>query len=128
VMAMAPKIRRMHPPAKSKRSDFRKVSASAAGYDNRWSTVTAPAVRERDEWMCQQCLREGGLVMATEEQLSRPRTKNGGFRELIVDHIVPAHVISRERFHDMDNLESLCDRHHSQKTQDDIKKYGAAPR
>lgn len=105
-----------------------RISASAAGYDNYWTTVTAPAVRERDEWLCQQCLREGGLAMAMEEMASRPLTKNGNVREPIVDHVIPAHAIPASRFHDMENLETMCDHHHRIKSVEDLKKYGAANR
>lgn len=128
-MAMRPK-RRLLPgstPHGQRQSRF-ELSASERGYGNYWTTVIAPTVRDRDGWLCQHCLREGGLAQAMDEMANRPRTKNGNIREPIVDHIVPAHAIPRDRFYDMDNLETVCDLHHSRKTQDDLKKYGAAIR
>lgn len=124
-MARAPQYRRLRAEV---RPQTREKSASERGYDHYWSTVIAPAVRERDEWMCKMCLNEGGIGLAMEEMASRPRTKNGNTREPIVDHIVPAHRIPKDRFYDMDNLQTLCDRHHAEKTADDLKKYGAARR
>jgi 5-methylcytosine-specific restriction endonuclease McrA len=67
-------------------------------------------------------------MLAMEEMASRPRTKNGNIREPIVDHIKPAHAIPESEFHNMENLETICDRHHRIKTCDDVKKYGAAKR
>jgi 5-methylcytosine-specific restriction endonuclease McrA len=66
--------------------------------------------------------------MAMEEMLSRPKTKTGKTREPIVDHVIPAHRIPRSKFHDMDHLETVCDKHHSLKSAEDAKKYGVAPR
>jgi 5-methylcytosine-specific restriction endonuclease McrA len=127
-VANAPKFRTLRPIGNTAGLDRREKSSSERGYGNYWSTVIAPQVRERDEWLCQECLREGGLGMAMEEMASRPRTKNGATREPIVDHIIPAHAIPRNRFYDLDNLQTLCDRHHSIKTANDLKKYGAAKR
>jgi 5-methylcytosine-specific restriction endonuclease McrA len=126
-MANAPKYRRLKT-SEQRQPCVREKSAAERGYDNYWSTVIAPAVRERDEWLCQECLREGGLGMAMEEMMSRPRTKTGKTLEPIVDHIVPAHRRPMSQFHDWDNLQTICFRHHALKTADDLKKYGAAPR
>jgi len=47
----------------------------------------------------------------------------------LVDHIIPAHI-EPERFFDEDAVQSLCDRHHAEKTARDLPIYGspAAPR
>ena len=126
-MANKPQFRRLKT-TEDRKVASRERSASDRGYGWYWSSVIAPAVRERDVWLCQECLREGGLAMAMEEMLSRQQTKSGGTREPIVDHIIPAHRIPAARFNDMDNLQTLCDRHHVAKSVDDAKKYGVAPR
>lgn len=123
-MARAPQYRTL----RQNRTPTRELAASERGYDNYWSTVIAPAVRERDEWMCQECKRVGGLGLAMAEMASRPRTKTGKVREPIVDHIIPAHARPMSAFYDMDNLQTLCDQHHAEKTAEDLKKYGAAKR
>lgn len=125
-MATAPKFRTLRPPVAS--VERKERSASERGYGHYWTTVVAPAVRERDEWLCQMCLKEGGLAHAMAEMASRTLTKNGNVKEPTVDHIIPAHRIPESKFYDEDNLQTLCDRHHAEKTVDDLKKYGAARR
>lgn len=124
-MANAPKFRRLK--GSEDRKPSRDLSASERGYDNYWTKVVAPAVRERDEWLCQQCLREGGLAQAMEEMMSRSLNKDGSVRQPPVDHIIPGHA-DRSRFYDMTNLETLCEMHNQLKTQSDAKKYGVAKR
>ena len=126
-MANSPKYRRLRS-SEDRASSSREKSAAERGYDNYWSTVIAPAVRERDEWLCQQCLREGGLAQAMEEMLSRATNKDGSTRQPPVDHIIPAHARPRSMFYDMDNLQTLCCRHNDLKTIEDAKRYGVAPR
>lgn len=124
-MANSPQYRRL---PNATHAPVREKSASERGYNHYWSTVIAPAVRERDEWLCQECLKVGGLGLAMEEMLSRPRNKDGSTREPPVDHIIPAHAIPRSQFYDMDNLQTLCVRHNAEKAVEDAKKYGVAPR
>lgn len=115
-MARAPQRRIAPKPTKR-----RERSASERGYDWQWSKPngTAAQARERDGWMCVKCVEEGGYVAAVESMTER---------ELIVDHIVPAHICGQAKFHDLDNLQTLCPSHHAAKTLEDLKKYGAARR
>jgi 5-methylcytosine-specific restriction endonuclease McrA len=73
-------------------------------------------------------LRQDGLADAMAEMMDRPLTKNGKRLEPIVDHIIPAHVRPESEFYDEDNLQTICRRHHAEKTQADLRKYGAAKR
>lgn len=111
--------------------DYRELSASERGYGWRWSKPeagTAAQARERDEFQCVMCAASGIAIDAVRSAASNGQKKNGEHRALYVDHIIPAHVIGDDRFHDLDNLQTLCPVHHAEKTKDDVKKYGAAPR
>jgi 5-methylcytosine-specific restriction endonuclease McrA len=125
-MAKSPQYRRMK--GAQERKPTRELSSSERGYDNYWTKVIAPAVRERDGWMCVKCSAGDLFGPVIEEMETRRRNKDGALMALIVDHIIPAHRIPRSKFHDMDNLQTLCAHHHSLKTVDDLKKYGAAKR
>lgn len=123
-MARAPQRRLL------KRSERgrRELSASDRGYDwTRWKPV-ADAVRERDEWLCQDCLREGGLAQAMDEMLSRPRNQDGSMRMPPVGHIKPGHVCSEAEFYDPANLRTQCDRHNALQREKDAAVYGSARR
>ena len=142
-MATAPKHRQLKRTVE--RVDTRRVSASEAGYDHYWTTVVAPSIRERDEWLCQQCLREGGIAQAMEEMMSRPivtcqqcrgRKRSCGLcngtgkhaRQPPVDHKKPGHVCTPEEFIDPANLEVLCEAHNQKKRHMDEQRYGSAKR
>ena len=140
-MARAPQRRVVARPV----SRPERLSASERGYDHRWSSVTAPAIRERDGWLCQECLRKGGLAQAMAEMMSRPlvgcqkcRGRNSSrcplclgsgkhARQPPVDHKIPGHVCGPAKFHDPDNLEVLCDEHNAKKREADILQYGPPP-
>lgn len=132
-MAPRPQHRRLKR-TKQRRVDVRRVSASEAGYDWQWSKPggTADQARERDEWLCCECVRIGGKAFAIAESIRRAARvttrKDGQPSEMPVDHILPAHVIGPDRFHDIDNLQTLCERHHGEKTDRDQAKYGSANR
>jgi 5-methylcytosine-specific restriction endonuclease McrA len=124
----APQRRRLK--GSEQRKDARRISASAAGYDWYWSKPggVADQVRRRDEYLCQECLREGGMAMAMEEMLCRPENGDGSTRNPPVDHIKPAHACTPEEFYDPANLEVLCVRHNKLKADRDVAKYGIARR
>lgn len=108
----------------------------------RWLAV-ADKVRERDEWDCQACKREGGIGQVIETQLNskekqcrKCRGKGCGSCggtgkdtwKPIVDHIKPAFACTDEEFYDPDNLEVSCPVHNSRKRESDRVKYGSARR
>lgn len=143
-MATSPKHRQLKRTVESS-SDTRRISASEAGYDHYWTSVVAPAIRERDGWMCQECLREGGLAQATDEILSRPivtcqecrgRKRSCGLcngtgkhaRQPPVDHKKPGHVCTPDEFYDPANLQVLCEAHNQKKRHKDEQRYGSAKR
>ena len=116
-MASSPRYRRLkttvtHPPRKER-------TAAERGYDWQWFKV-AKLARERDCQMCQDCIDEGGVVLATQTLVEATEAHP-------VDHIIPAHV-RPDLFYDLDNLRTRCPRHHAAKTQEDLKRYGAARR
>lgn len=117
-MANKPKYRTL-PPRPGNSSAARELTAQERGYTKRWSRV-ASSVRDRDAGLCRMCLDEGGLAMAVESMVSATERHP-------VDHIVPAHV-RPDLFFDETNLQVLCPRHHAEKTAEDLKIYGAAPR
>lgn len=142
-MATAPKHRQLKRTVE--RVDARRVSASEAGYDHkRWRPV-AKFVCQRDGWMCQHCIREGGIGQAIEEMRSRPlvtcqecrgRKKTCWLcegtgkhaRQPPVDHIKPGHACTEEEFYDPANLQVLCEAHNQKKRHMDEQRYGSAKR
>jgi 5-methylcytosine-specific restriction enzyme A len=67
---------------------------------------TREQVLIRDHGLCQSCLKNKRITMAS-----------------IVDHIIPLKIAWEKRL-DMNNLQSLCQSCHNQKTAEDKKKYG----
>ena len=65
-------------------------------YDRRWRVVRK--IHLNSSPLCVECERKGRVELAT-----------------VVDHIIP-HRGSRELFDDTSNYQSLCKRHHDQKT------------
>jgi len=106
--------------------DNRRRSSSAAGYNARWQRV-AERVRIRDAFLCQHCLKEGGMAAAVAEMQSRPLNSDGTARRPPVDHIIPGHA-RPDLFYDESNLQTLCERHNALKAVADQAKYGAARR
>ena len=88
----------------SKSSDY----ANEIHSSNRWRR-TSLLYREAHP-MCEQCLREA-------EEGDQSRGKRAGMIQLAtsVDHIVP--LFANGSPYDWDNLQSLCDYHHSKKSQ-----------
>ena len=70
--------------------------ADARGYDARWRTARKRYLSRHP--LCIECLKKGDITPAT-----------------VVDHIVP-HRGDRNLFWDESNWQSLCERHHNQKT------------
>ena len=107
-MANAPQHRRL------KRSVERELQRQPPAKEMRYHTprwrAVAAMVRERDEWMCQQCFREGGVAQAIKEMLGRKLKKDGVWQPP-VDHIKPSHLCTDEEFYDPSNLEVLCVAH-----------------
>lgn len=140
-MARAPKRRQLKKPERQRQEK----SASERGYDWKWTKV-ADAVRERDEWLCQDCLKEGGMcddclknhtmchecvrkgamAIANDEMLSRPRNQDGSMRMPPVGHIIPGHKC--KDFYDIANLRTQCDRHNALQREADTATYGSARR
>lgn len=71
-------------------------SSSRRGYSYRWSKLSKAFLIEHP--LCAECQRQGRITPATE-----------------VDHIIP-HKGNKALFWDLDNLQALCHRCHSQKT------------
>lgn len=105
-MALAPKTFRPFPQQTGARQRDYRQSAAERGYDARWTKV-ARIAKTRDKWLCQDCLDEGIL--------------NG--EELEADHVIPIRI-APELQYDLNNIRTRCKKHHSKKTQDDIRKYG----
>lgn len=143
--ASAPQFRRLSRSPEVK-PDHRRGSASESGYNYYWTSVVAPAIRERDGYLCQQCLKEGGLGQAMDEMMSRPivkcqqcRGRSTKFcslcegtgvhrRQPPVGHIKPGHVCTPEEFYDPANLETLCESHNQKQRYEDERRYGSAKR
>ncbi len=73
-----------------------RANSNQRGYTWRWGKARLAYLREHP--LCVECEKEGRIVPAT-----------------CVDHIVP-HRGDEDRFWDQDNWQSLCVRHHGQKT------------
>jgi 5-methylcytosine-specific restriction endonuclease McrA len=125
-MANAPKYRRLK--SSVDRTHVRERAAPDPRYNTALWRATAAAVRVRDEFLCQMCLKEDGLAEAMAEMRSRRRNKDGSMRESPVDHIIPAHRCDDEMFFDEKNCQNLCVRHNKLKSQRDAKRYGVARR
>ncbi len=70
--------------------------ADARGYDARWRKARKLFLQQHP--LCVLCQAEGKIVAAT-----------------VVDHIIP-HRGDQQLFWDHDNWQSLCERHHNEKT------------
>lgn len=80
---------------------------TAAFYNSpEWEKVRQKALM-RDYGLCQDCLEENRITPAD-----------------VVDHIKPIKLFWHLRL-SIDNLQSLCNRHHAIKTAEDRRKYGA---
>ena len=78
-----------------------KGSRHSRGYDSRWDRIRK-LVLKRDNYLCQECMRQGKLTPLCVKRYDHA-----------VDHIVPKVQGGTD---DMDNLQSLCVPHHSEKT------------
>jgi len=90
-----------------KRYDEKQRDKQAAAFykSTAWERVRQQALI-RDHGLCQDCLQEKRITPAD-----------------VVDHIKPLRIFWHLRLV-LDNLRSLCNRHHAIKTQDDKRKYG----
>lgn len=79
---------------------------SSKFYKSKSWKKTREQVLIRDKGLCQSCLKNKRITMAS-----------------IVDHIIPLKIAWEKRL-DMNNLQSLCQSCHNQKTAEDKKKYG----
>jgi 5-methylcytosine-specific restriction protein A len=80
-------------------------TSTSRGYDGQWQVVRVQAMK-RDQYLCQQCKRDGRVTLAAD-----------------VDHIVPI-TVAYDRRLDLSNLQCLCRQHHQQKTAADKALYG----
>jgi len=81
-------------------------SAASRGYTHEWNKFSK-RYREQNP-LCVMCEKEGKLVLAQ-----------------CVDHIIP-HKGDQKLFWDLNNLQSLCHSHHSEKTAREDNGYGNA--
>lgn len=79
----------------------RRGTANQRGYDAQWRRLAA--LHRVAHPLCEHCLRVG-VVNA------------GGSRRLIVDHVIPFQGFDDPLRLDPRNLQSLCHKHHQQKT------------
>lgn len=80
--------------------------AHQRGYDRKWHNIAAEHKRQNP--CCAECLKKGFVVAVQ-----------------ITDHIIPVHV-RPDLMYQWSNLQSLCRACHTVKTNEDVKKYGAA--
>ena len=97
-----PRLGQRAPQAKQPRLPDLREASHKRGYDATWHKLSRMVRME--EPLCRHCLREGRVTAAT-----------------LVDHIVPLSQRLDLRL-DRTNLQSLCVRCHSLKTQADLKK------
>lgn len=83
----------------------RNQQARAFYHSKEWERVRL-AVLSRDNFLCQECLKNKRIT-----------------RAVIADHIVPLLVAWDKRL-DMSNLQSLCQACHNRKTAEDKRRYG----
>jgi 5-methylcytosine-specific restriction protein A len=88
-------------------SEHRRGTAAQRGYDHRWRRLRDWHLRRQP--LCEDCL-DDGIVNA---------------ENLEVDHLIPIDVRPDLRLA-ADNLRTRCRHHHSIKTMDDKRRYGAA--
>jgi len=79
-----------------KKYDNERGTSAQRGYGARWQKARKIYLREHP--LCVKCLEEGQVTAAT-----------------VVDHIIP-HKGDYGLFWDVDNWQSLCERHHNEKT------------
>ena len=97
-----PRLGQRAPQAKQPRLPDHREASHKRGYDATWHKLSRMVRME--EPLCRHCLREGRVTAAT-----------------LVDHIVPLSLSPELRL-DRGNLQALCSRCHSFKTQADLKK------
>ena len=100
-----PNAPQKHNPRTARQPDRR--PAHERGYDHDWVKIRDERLR-REPW-CRRCELAGQLVV----------------ENVIVDHIIPVHVRPSLRLV-IDNTQTLCRPCHAEKTEEDLKKYGAA--
>jgi len=83
----------------------RNQQARAFYHSKEWERIRL-AVLSRDNFLCQECLKNKRIT-----------------RAVIADHIVPLLVAWDKRL-DMSNLQSLCQSCHNRKTAEDKRRYG----
>ena len=97
-----PRLGQRAPQAKQQRLPDLREGSHKRGYDATWHRMSKMVRME--EPLCRHCLRDGRVTAAT-----------------LVDHIVPLSLSPELRL-DRGNLQALCSRCHSFKTQADLKK------
>ena len=97
-----PRLGQRAPQAKQQRLPDHREQSQKRGYDWTWRALSKQVRME--EPLCRHCLRDGRVTAAT-----------------LVDHIVPLSLSPELRL-DRGNLQALCSRCHSFKTQADLKK------
>ncbi|UYL94103.1 HNH endonuclease [Geobacillus phage vB_GthS_PK5.1] len=85
---------------------YKRNQQARAFYHSREWERTRLAVLARDNFLCQECLKNKRIT-----------------RAVIADHIVPLLVAWDKRL-DMSNLQSLCQSCHNRKTAEDKRRYG----
>ena len=78
-----------------------KGSRRERGYGAAWDRIRLQ-VLQRDKWLCQECMRQGKLTPLCVKP-----------HDHAVDHVIPKVQGGTD---DMGNLQSLCVRHHQEKT------------
>ena len=119
-MAMAPQRRTLAAISRcdNNKAEYRNRGTSCErGYDSDWQRV-ADEVRERDEYLCVNCIEQAGVMEAMR------RLAQSGI-SFPVDHIIPIHVRPDWRL-EPDNCQTLCPSCHTKKTSLDSETYGSS--
>ncbi|MFA5385639.1 MAG: HNH endonuclease signature motif containing protein [Eubacteriales bacterium] len=85
-----------HKKQEARRYDEQRGTAASRGYGSRWQEARLVYLRRHP--LCVVCEKEGKITAGT-----------------VVDHIIP-HRGNRELFWDVNNWQTLCTSHHSEKT------------